>query len=52
MWGGEGNLRVTLNMTDAIEKKVRIYQADTIKKTGKNYSFSRAVDDLVLRGLK
>jgi len=39
--------RITIVFDDDIDKKVREFQAKTIKKNNSTYSFSRAVNDLL-----
>lgn len=41
------SLRVTIMMDASNDKKIRNRQADFIKKSGKSYSYSRCINDML-----
>ncbi len=42
--------RVTIMISDDLDRRVRQYQAKTIQDTNKAYSYSRAINDLLAKG--
>lgn len=44
--------RVTITIDSAIDRKVRMKQARRIRETGKSYSYSKAVGELLEEALR
>lgn len=44
--------RVTIMLDEDVSKKLHTIQADQIRKTGKTYSFSKALNETVRKALK
>jgi len=45
-------LRVTIMLNENINRRIRMVQAKIIKDSGKTYSFSSAINDLLEKSLK
>ena len=45
-------MRVTIIMDKNLNKKIRLIQAEKIKKTGTNHSFSKIINDILEKSLK
>ena len=43
--------RVTIMIDGNLDKKIRPYQSKKMKKENSNYSFSRAVNDIIRRNI-
>lgn len=44
--------RVTIMIANDLDRKVRIRQADLIRKNGTSYSFSAVIGEILKKGLK
>ena len=43
--------RITITVDDELDKKIRAYQAKRMKKDNSSYSYSRAINDLLKKGI-
>ena len=43
--------RVTIMIDDAIDRKIRLYQAKMIQQTSQGYSYSKAINDILSESL-
>ena len=43
--------RVTIMIDDELDKKIRIFQAKKIQKDNASYSYSKAVNDILRKGI-
>ena len=44
--------RITIMLDDKLERRLRDYQAKTIKDSGANFSFSACLNEILEKGLK
>ena len=43
---------VTVTIDDSLDKKIRTFQANLIKKTNQNWSYSKVLNLILLEGIK